>query len=184
MKSIILLFIMALIIRLIKDSTKQSKRGKPNFKNLLKKQLDRKDGDSRNLKPKKRFYFGKDWKKKKGDDYEFYIKKFYENEGYRVVPTGYIKGLEDEGVDLVAHNDIGKETILIQCKNWKNGAELKDIVKFYNDCKKYQKKYSHFFKGRSIRKVFVISNEIQNLEIENFLKQINNEIEFFNVPIF
>ena len=38
-----------------------------------------------NLKPKKKFYYGENWKKKKGDDYEFYIKKFYENEGKKEI---------------------------------------------------------------------------------------------------
>lgn len=135
-----------------------------------------------NLKPKKKFYYGENWKKKKGDDYEFYIKKFYENEGYKVFPNGYIKGFKDGGIDLVAHK--GKETILIQCKNWKSKAELKSITKFYNDCKNYEKYNYKKLNSRYIRKVFVISNEIKNPEIESFLKKINNEIEFLNVPIF
>ncbi|MCZ6172902.1 restriction endonuclease [Campylobacter ureolyticus] len=135
-----------------------------------------------NLKPKKKFYYGENWKKKKGDDYEFYIKKFYENEGYKVFPNGYIKGFKDGGIDLVAHK--GKETILIQCKNWKSKAELKSITKFYNDCKNYEKYNYKKLNSRYIRKVFVISNEIQNSEIDDFLKKINNEIEFLNVPIF
>lgn len=135
-----------------------------------------------NLKPKKKFYYGENWKKKKGDDYEFYIKKFYENEGYKVFPNGYIKGFKDGGIDLIAHKE--KETILIQCKNWKSKAELKNITKFYNDCKNYEKYNYKKLKNRYIRKVFVISNEIKNPEIESFLKKINNEIEFLNVPIF
>lgn len=43
--------------------------------------------------------------------------QFYTKEGYKVFPNGYVKGLEDCGIDLIAHK--GKETILIQCKNWK-----------------------------------------------------------------
>ncbi|MSN95984.1 restriction endonuclease [Campylobacter sp. FMV-PI01] len=139
-----------------------------------------------NEKPKikKKLYYGDDWKKKKGDEYEYYIKTFYEKEGYKVYPNGHLKGVEDEGIDLFAHNDIGKVTMLIQCKNWKKGAELKDIIKFYNDCKDYEKKYKKYLNGRHIRKVFVISNEIENKEIKNFLEKINKEIEFLNIPIF
>lgn len=142
--------------------------------------------NNKGVKPKikKQFYYGDDWKKKKGDEYEYYIKTFYEKEGYKVYPNGHLKGVEDEGIDLFAHNDIGKVTILIQCKNWKKGAELKDIIKFYNDCKDYEKKYKKYLNGRHIRKVFVISNEIENKEIKNFLEKINKEIEFLNIPFF
>lgn len=135
-------------------------------------------------KIKKKFYYGENWKWKKGIDYEFYIKEFYENEKYKVVPNGYINGLKDEGIDLVAHKENRKETILIQCKNWKSKAELKDIIKFYNDCKDYEKKYKKYLNGRHIRKVFVISNEIENKEINKFIRHIDYEIEFLNIPFF
>lgn len=78
-----------------------------------------------NLKPKNKFYYDENWKKKKGDEYEYYIKTFYEKEGYKVYQNGHLKGVEDEGIDLFAHNDIGKVTILIQCKNWKKEQNLK-----------------------------------------------------------
>lgn len=191
-----IIFIVSIVlVTLINKTKSDNKNLDEKIKDYEQNQKERKEfrewfnsqnfkAKNNNLKPKKKFYYGENWKKKKGDDYEYYIKKFYENEGYRVHPNGYIKGLKDEGIDLVAHKDIGKETILIQCKNWKKGAELKDITKFYNDCKNYQKKYKQFLNGRYIRKIFVISNEIKNPEIENFLKRINNEIEFLNVPIF
>lgn len=159
-----------------KYNKEQEKR--KEYKEWLNKQKFKAKDD----KPKNKFYYGKDWKNKKGADYEFYIMQFYLNEGYKVFPNGYIKGFEDGGIDLVAHKD--KETILIQCKNWRYRAELKNITKFYNDCKKYEKYKSKFLNGRNVRKIFFISNEIENLEIENFLKRINNEIEFLNVPIF
>lgn len=187
---IILLIIIITLLWLI--VTQKPKNKKYNIKEKIEKynkeQEKRKEYkewlNKQKFKAKNKFYYGKDWKNKKGADYEFYIMQFYRNEGYNVFPNGYIKGFEDEGVDLIAHNDETKETILIQCKNWKYRAELKDITKFYNDCKNYQKKHKHYLNGRYVRKVFVISNEIENLEIDNFLKKINNEIEFLNVPIF
>lgn len=189
-----IIFIVSIILVILINKTKNNNKNlDEKIKDYEQNQKERKEfrewfnsqnfkAKNNNLKPKKKFYYGENWKKKKGDDYEYYIKKFYENEGYKVFPNGYIKGFKDGGIDLVAHK--GKETILIQCKNWKSKAELKNITKFYNDCKNYEKYNYKKLNNRYIRKVFVISNEIQNSEIDNFLKKINNEIEFLNVPIF
>ena len=189
-----IIFIVSIILVILINKTKSDNKNlDEKIKDYEQNQKERKEfrewfnnqnfkAKNNNLKPKNKFYYGENWKKKKGDDYEYYIKKFYENEGYKVFPNGYIKGFKDGGIDLVAHK--GKETILIQCKNWKSKAELKNITKFYNDCKNYEKYNYKKLNNRYIRKVFVISNEIKNPEIESFLKKINNEIEFLNVPIF
>lgn len=189
-----IIFIVTIILIILINKTKSDNKNlDEKIKDYEQNQKERKEfrewfnsqnfkAKNNNLKPKKKFYYGENWKKKKGDDYEFYIKKFYEKEGYKVFPNGYIKGFKDGGIDLLAHK--GKETILIQCKNWKSKAELKNITKFYIDCKNYEKYNYKKLKNRYVRKVFVISNEIKNPEIESFLKKINNEIEFLNVPIF
>ena len=189
-----IIFVLIIILVILINKTKSDNKNlDEKIKDYEQNQKERKEfrewfnsqnfkAKNNNLKPKNKFYYGENWKKKKGDDYEYYIKKFYENEGFKVFPNGYIKGFKDDGIDLVAHK--GKETILIQCKNWKSKAELKNITKFYNDCKNYEKYNYKKLNNRYIKKVFVISNEIQNLEIDDFLKKINNEIEFLNVPIF
>lgn len=191
-----IIFIVSIILVILINKTKNNNKNlDKKIKDYEQNQKERKEfrewfnsqnfkAKNNNLKPKNKFYYGENWKWKKGIDYEFYIKEFYENEKYKVVPNGYINGLKDEGIDLVAHKENRKETILIQCKNWKSKAELKDIIKFYNDCKDYEKKYKKYLNGRHIRKVFVISNEIENKEINKFIRHIDYEIEFLNIPFF
>lgn len=62
--------------------------------------------------------------KQKGDEYERYIGKRYENKGYQVEYTGLKKGKADGGVDLILHKD--NQTYFVQCKNWKETAIIRE----------------------------------------------------------
>ena len=57
-----------------------------------------------------------------GRDYELFIGHLCEKQGYRVEYTGIFMRLEDMGRDLVVSD--GKETYIIQCKNWSQEKEL------------------------------------------------------------
>ena len=56
--------------------------------------------------------------KQKGDDYERYIGRKLERKGELVIYNGFIKGWEDQGVDIVSISTANKNINLIQCKNW------------------------------------------------------------------
>ncbi len=56
--------------------------------------------------------------KQKGDDYERYIGRKLERKGELVIYNGFIKGWEDQGVDIVSISTANKYINLIQCKNW------------------------------------------------------------------
>lgn len=119
--------------------------------------------------------------KEKGDEYEFYIGRLFKEHGYKVYYKGINEGYFDEGIDLICYKDL--EVVLIQCKNWKRQADLNSVKKFVYNCREYEQKNYIKLKRKSIRKIFVISNHYKNKEILEYLKQINNEIEFFNVAL-
>jgi hypothetical protein len=56
--------------------------------------------------------------KEVGDTYEKYIGKRYEDNGYLVVYNGFIRGMSDSGVDLVAISLTNPTRHIIQCKNY------------------------------------------------------------------
>lgn len=141
----------------------------------------------------KNFEYKKDWKpkykkdyqeqtnKEKGDEYEFYIGRLFKERGYKVYYKGINEGYFDEGIDLICYKGI--EVVLVQCKNWKKQADLNSVKKFVYNCREYEQKNYIKLRRKSIRKIFVISNPYKNKEIREYLKQINNEIEFFNVAL-
>ena len=74
--------------------------------------------------------------KKKGDDYERKVGKFFEKKGYKVIYNGLEKGLKDGGIDLICKDK--NEILLIQCKNWEKWKVKHIHVKaFHSDSIKY-----------------------------------------------
>ena len=56
--------------------------------------------------------------KEKGDRYERFIGAEFEKKGDLVIYNGFIKGYEDQGVDLISISNDSQTINLIQCKNW------------------------------------------------------------------
>ncbi|WP_298053582.1 restriction endonuclease [uncultured Campylobacter sp.] len=121
-------------------------------------------------------------KHKKGADYEFYIAKYFKNEGYKIYMNGLNNGKKDGGIDVICHKN--QETILIQCKNWNQPIEQKDIRAFIGDCHIYVNKNAMFLKNRKIRKMFITSNENTKKAVELYVKENQNEIEYITMPMF
>lgn len=61
-----------------------------------------------------------------GRDYELFVGQKYLAKGYKVDFYGIQKGFEDKGIDIIAKND--RNTLLIQCKYWKQGKVLHENV--------------------------------------------------------
>lgn len=121
-------------------------------------------------------------KRKKGTEYELYIAKYFRNEGYKIYMNGLNNGKKDDGIDVICHKD--KETILIQCKNWKYPIEQKDIRAFIGDCHIYVNKNAAFLKNRKIRKIFITSNEETKKAVELYIKENQAEVEYITIPMF
>lgn len=121
-----------------------------------------------------------DYKKAKGETYEKYIAKFWKNEGYKVYMNGLNNGNADGGIDVICHKD--KETILIQCKHWKNPVNQKEIRQFIGDCYVYINKRKQYLKNRTIRKMFITSCEETKIAVELYVKENSEEIEYISIP--
>jgi hypothetical protein len=76
--------------------------------------------------------------KTKGDEYERFIGKKFEEIGELVIYNGFIRGYEDDGVDLITINSHKKTVHLIQCKNWSKKPMLyEDIRNIYRKLEQF-----------------------------------------------
>lgn len=78
--------------------------------------------------------------KAKGDRYEKFIGKKFEEKGDLVIYNGLIKGYEDQGVDIISISIPSKTINLIQCKNW---TQMRMTLEHIEDI--YQKLDSYNF---------------------------------------
>lgn len=109
--------------------------------------------------------FGTENKKKIGNDYEIFIGRHFEKNGYLVKYNGIENGVKDNGIDLIAINK--EEILLIQCKNWskdwveKNNKfiEQKELRAFIGDCATFVAD-KEFFKKFKVRRLFITSDAI------------------------
>ena len=118
--------------------------------------------------------------KKRGNDYEIHVGRYYENQGYKVIYNGLLKGKKDGGVDLTAEN--AHETLLIQCKAWRT-AEMKRryVVEFMGNCSTYLMDNPHY-KEHNVKRVFVTSSEKRELGLDKYLIQHTGKIEYIIMP--
>ncbi len=137
--------------------------------------------------------------KVKGDKYEKFIGTEFEKKGDLVIYNGFIKGYEDQGVDLISVSSDSKIIHLIQCKNWTNMrmslAHMEDVYskldKYNFDCLSFPSyqvddhrtnfsrnddTYSILLKAKTdlpkliIRKtLFIASEKVVDLEIGPYL---------------
>lgn len=66
-----------------------------------------------------------------GIEYEMYVDYLLRKSGYKTIPNGSIKGLEDLGRDIIAFkSDKDGQTVayIIQCKNWAANKEIHENV--------------------------------------------------------
>ena len=117
--------------------------------------------------------------KTKGNEYEKYIGKKFEEKGELVIYNGFIKGYEDKGVDLISINNNTYNINLIQCKNWTNKPiYLEDIQEIYNKLSQYD---FDFFDIPiwQINKYLQLKREESN--IKNILKNVEQNFENFTI---
>ncbi|WP_069637211.1 restriction endonuclease [Campylobacter pinnipediorum] len=109
----------------------------------------------------------------KGRKYELYIKNFFEKKEYKVYPKGYIEKHKDGGIDLIAYKD--NEMALIQCKNWTNPPKQKELKVFVTNCDLYINQNKDKIKDKTIRKLFITSNNKQDYGVKCFLEEYNKQ---------
>ncbi|MCI5786060.1 MAG: restriction endonuclease [Helicobacter trogontum] len=117
--------------------------------------------------------------KQKGDKYELQIGKYYQQLGYKVYFKGIKEGLKDQGIDLIAYK--GKETLLIQCKNWQNSQVKQEHLRlFLGDCTAYLEKNHNIFAKKKVKRVFVTSCKNIDYGVQKFVEE--NNVEYKIIP--
>jgi len=140
--------------------------------------------------------------KKRGDGYELHIGRKFELKGDLVIYNGFIRGYEDQGVDIIVISRREKSVYLIQCKHWRRyeftAWHLKKIYdklnNFIHDYQnidpdtinkyfsiKYEKTYIlesiHNANAYQIRKTLYLSNSsVIQSDVWHLLNKINDNI--------
>lgn len=98
------------------------------------KEPPKRDKPTENINVKKEI----DPLKEKGDRYERFIGKKFEEKGELVIYNGFINGYKDKGVDIISISLESKSINLIQCKNWtKKPMTLDDVIDIYEKLDNY-----------------------------------------------
>ncbi|AHJ12429.1 restriction endonuclease [Sulfurospirillum multivorans] len=120
-------------------------------------------------------------RKKRGNDYEIHVGKYYESQGYKVIYNGLLNGRKDGGIDLLAENE--HETLLIQCKAWEQTIEMKRryVVEFMGNCLTFLMD-NPYLKEKNIKRVFVTSSEKSEFGLDKYLIQHTGKIEYIIMP--
>ncbi len=116
---------------------------------------------------------------KKGINYEKYIGKKFEENGYIVKYNGIEQGKKDSSIDLIAIK--GNQLILTQCKNWKENSRYKinheKIKAFIGDSYTFLTKNPQY-QGYKIKRLFCVANDIFDKSAKAYLNQNRNIIDY------
>ncbi|KIM10073.1 MAG: hypothetical protein KU38_08055 [Sulfurovum sp. FS08-3] len=114
--------------------------------------------------------------KQKGQDYEDYIAKVFQERGYKVIENGKISGKKDGGIDLIVKNE--REIIFIQCKNWNENGKYKithtHIKEFRTNATDYYEK-TPLFRSYDMKALFVLSGNFIDISAIKHIEEIQNK---------
>lgn len=117
--------------------------------------------------------------KKRGNDYEEFVGKYYERQGYKVIYHGLEQGKKDGGIDLIAENEY--ETLLIQCKAWQKAeVKQKHIKEFIGNCTTFLEDNPQ--NNLKVKRIFVTSSEKSEKGLDKYLIQHVGKIEYIIIP--
>lgn len=117
--------------------------------------------------------------KKRGNDYEEFVGKYYERQGYKVIYHGLEQGKKDGGIDLIAENEY--ETLLIQCKAWQKAeVKQKHIKEFIGNCTTFLEDNPQ--NNLKVKRIFVTSSEKSEKGLDKYLIQHVGKIEYIIMP--
>ena len=115
--------------------------------------------------------------KEKGDRYEKFIGKRFEEKGELVIYNGFIHGYKDEGVDIISISLKSKSINLIQCKNWTKKPMMMD------DIKNIYEKLDSYNIGHITRDSNLISNYLQIKKSSDDIRLILQDIDRYNYTV-
>lgn len=86
----------------------------------------------------------KDALKNRGDGYELHIGRKYEIKGDLVIYNGFIRGYEDQGVDVIVISKSSRSLHLIQCKHWQRFEFTRDhLYRIYQKLNSFEPDYQY-----------------------------------------
>ena len=113
-----------------------------------------------------------------GDHYERFVGWVFYRMGFSVYFNGLIKGMDDEGIDLIAERN--NEVLIIQCKCWKRGSVYPmNILTQLDGSASLYKIESR--KNIHIRKILVTVNRSYTDRFKQVAHSLN--IELFPLPL-
>jgi hypothetical protein len=121
--------------------------------------------------------------KQKGDNYELFLVNHFRALGYIVVEHGLLHGQKDRGIDIILRKD--NENLFIQAKNWKEDGRKIDhsmIKAFIGDVAFYIED-NPVFGLANIKRYYITSNDVLDGSAKNFIKEHNEKIEHFIIPM-
>jgi hypothetical protein len=80
--------------------------------------------------------------KSRGDGYELHIGRMFERKGDLVIYNGFLRGYDDQGVDLIVISKKDQTVNLVQCKHWKRFEfTTEHLNRIYEKLSSYIKDY-------------------------------------------
>lgn len=140
--------------------------------------------------------------KARGDGYELFIGRKFEQKGDLVIYNGFLRGYGDQGVDLVVISKKTKTVTLVQCKNWQRFPfTVEHIASIHGKLSSYQADYfdidheaiNHYLalkrEGSEISKLinasknymtrkslYLASDKVVNLQVGEYLQMMAENI--------
>jgi len=122
--------------------------------------------------------------KQKGDEYEAYICKHFEEQGYLTVPHGKDNGVKDQGIDIILKKN--KEILFIQCKHWskknKYRIDHKEIQYVRMNVRDYMAK-NQVFSMYNWKILYITSENILEHSAQHKIREHSEEIEHKIIPM-
>ena len=117
--------------------------------------------------------------KAKGDKFEKYIGKKFEDKGELVIYNGFIKGYKDKGVDVISLCSQTKSINLVQCKNWtRKSMFLEDIENIHTKLSEYDFDFCTL-SSRRINQYLQMKKD--NNSIQTMLRKISENLEEYTI---
>jgi len=133
---------------------------------------------SKNNKKSNFYKLKQEWVKK-GKEYEKFVGRYFEDQGYIIKYNGIEKGKKDNSIDIIAIKK--EEIIFIQCKNWKENGKHKishkDIKAFIGDTHIFINENPQY-KEYKIKRLFVMSGKILDKSALSYINEHKDIIRY------
>ena len=119
---------------------------------------------------------------KKGDAYEKFIGKKFEEKNHIVIYNGFIKGYEDKGIDIIVLSKEQKVINLVQCKNWtRKPMTLDDIKNIYHKLDVHYDNLDLYYLSTSEIYKHTQQANLNFLEFDDTLHDLRSNIDTYTI---